>query len=93
MKKLKIIFAIIIINGYANSQTISVTLSTPSITFQDADLGAMAFDDIDNDGDKDLLITGIGSGNPVKTTLYLNDGFGNLQKQLELLLLMLITAL
>jgi hypothetical protein len=77
MKKLKIIFAIFIINGYANSQTISVTLSTPSITFQDADLGAMAFDDIDNDGDKDLLITGIGSGNPVKTTLYLNDGFGN----------------
>jgi hypothetical protein len=77
MKKLKIIFAIIIINGYANSQTISVTLSTPSIPFQDADLGAMAFDDIDNDGDKDLLITGIGSGNPVKTTLYLNDGSGN----------------
>jgi len=37
----------------------------------------MAFDDIDNDGDKDLLITGIGSGNPVKTTLYLNDGSGN----------------
>jgi len=77
MKKLKIIFAIIIINGYANSQTISVTLSTPSIPFQDSDLGAMAFDDIDNDGDKDLLITGIGSGNPVKTTLYLNDGSGN----------------
>lgn len=77
MKKLIIIFAIIIINGYANSQTISATLSSPSIPFQDADLGAMAFDDIDNDGDKDLLITGIGSGNPVKTTLYLNDGSGN----------------
>jgi hypothetical protein len=75
MKKQIIIFAIILINGYANSQTISVTLSAPSIPFQDADVGAMAFDDIDNDGDKDLLITG--KGGPVKTTLYLNDGSGN----------------
>jgi hypothetical protein len=77
MKKHLLFFALIIINGYANSQTISVTLSTPAIPFQDADLGAMAFADIDNDGDKDLLITGNSPNNPVKTTLYLNDGSGN----------------
>lgn len=77
MKKHLLFFALIIINGYANSQTISVTLSTPAIPFQDADLGAMAFDDIDNDGDKDLLITGNSPNNPVQTTLYLNDGSGN----------------
>lgn len=44
-------------------------------TFQDADVGAMAFADVDNDGDKDVLITG--KGGPILTTLFLNDGSGN----------------
>lgn len=44
-------------------------------TFQDADVGAMEFADVDNDGDKDVLITG--KGGPVLTTLFLNDGSGN----------------
>jgi hypothetical protein len=57
------------------AQTINVSLSTPSTPFQDADVGAMAFGDIDNDNDQDLLITG--KGGPVKTTLYINDGAGN----------------
>jgi hypothetical protein len=58
-----------------NAQTINVSLSIPSTPFQNADVGAMAFGDIDNDGDKDLIITG--KGGPIKTTLYINDGSGN----------------
>jgi hypothetical protein len=75
MKKLIFIFTFILINYNANSQTINVSLSVPTTPFQDADVGSMAFADIDNDNDQDLLI--IGKGGPVKTTLYLNDGFGN----------------
>jgi hypothetical protein len=74
MKKI-IISTIIFISCYTYSQTINVTLTTPSTPFQDADVGSMAFADIDNDNDQDLLITG--KGGPVKTTLYLNNGSGN----------------
>lgn len=55
-------------------QSINFTL-TDSTNLQDADVGAMAFGDIDNDGDQDLIITG--KGGPVATTLYENDGLGN----------------
>lgn len=58
-----------------HAQTINVSLSTPASPFQDADVGAMAFGDVDNDGDQDLLISG--KGGPVKTTLYINNGTGN----------------
>jgi hypothetical protein len=75
MKKSILFFALIILNGFAYAQTINVSLSVPATPFQDADLGAMAFGDIDNDGDQDLIITG--KGGPIKTTLYMNDGTGN----------------
>jgi hypothetical protein len=57
------------------AQSINVSLSIPATPFQDCDSGAMAFGDIDNDGDNDLIMTG--KGGPIKTTLYLNDGLGN----------------
>lgn len=56
------------------AQSISFQFDTAQV-FQDADVGAMTFGDIDNDGDQDLLITG--KGGPVLTTLYENDGSGN----------------
>lgn len=56
------------------SQTINFQFDSTQ-TFQDADVGAMAFADVDNDGDKDLLVTG--KGGPILTTLYLNNGSGS----------------
>lgn len=61
--------------GFTHAQTLDFTLTVPANPFQDADVGAMAFADIDNDGDQDLIITG--KGGPIKTTLYKNDGTGN----------------
>jgi hypothetical protein len=69
------LFAMVVVFGFSSAQTINVSLSVPTTPFQDADVGSMAFADIDNDNDQDLLITG--KGGPVKTTLYLNDGSGN----------------
>lgn len=56
------------------SQTINFQFDSTQ-AFQDADVGAMAFADVDNDGDKDLLISG--KGGPIKTILYLNNGSGS----------------
>lgn len=56
-------------------QAQSIQFDQDTATFQDADVGSMAFGDIDGDGDLDLMITG--KGGPVKSTLYENDGFGN----------------
>ena len=39
--------------------------------------GSIAFSDVDNDGDEDVLITGKISGNVTITKLYTNDGLGN----------------
>lgn len=78
MKKMKLrilLATIFLFRGFTYAQTINVTLTEPAIPFQDADMGAMGFGDIDNDGDQDLIITG--KGGPIKTTLYTNDGAGN----------------
>jgi hypothetical protein len=73
--KSTILFLMVVVFGFSSAQTINVSLFVPTTPFQDADVGAMAFADIDNDNDQDLLITG--KGGPVKTTLYLNNGSGN----------------
>lgn len=61
--------------GACVAQTIDLEPVTTPSQFQDADVGSMAFGDVDNDGDNDLMITG--KGGPVKSTLYRNDGAGN----------------
>ncbi|MGB6268835.1 MAG: VCBS repeat-containing protein, partial [Olleya sp.] len=75
MKKNLLSTTLFFVMGLASAQTIDVSLFVPATPFQDADVGAMAFADIDNDGDQDLLISG--KGGPIKTTLYINDGIGN----------------
>ncbi|MEL7534848.1 MAG: T9SS type A sorting domain-containing protein, partial [Bacteroidota bacterium] len=72
MKKLLILSLSILSLNIGQAQTIDFEETS---TFQDADVGSMAFGDIDQDGDQDLLISG--KGGPVKTTLYRNDGSGN----------------
>jgi hypothetical protein len=75
MKKIVLLFVLLLLYGINHAQTIDVMFHVPATPFQDADVGAMAFGDIDNDNDQDLVITG--KGGPVKTTLYINDGSGN----------------
>ena len=72
MKSILILGILATTTGF--SQTINFQFDSTQ-TFQDADVGAMAFADVDNDGDKDLLVTG--KGGPILTTLYLNNGSGN----------------
>jgi len=72
MKKLLSLFIAFACLGLCTAQTINLEETT---IFQDADLGSLAFADIDQDGDQDLLISG--KGGPVKTSLHLNDGSGN----------------
>lgn len=78
MRTIAVCMFLVLLTGLSFAQTINLDLTTPAPTLQDADVGAMAFADIDNDGDNDLLITG--KGGPIKTTLYRNDGIGNLSE-------------
>ncbi|MFY0673060.1 MAG: T9SS type A sorting domain-containing protein [Bacteroidia bacterium] len=55
------------------AQNLEFTL-TDSTGFQNADVGAVEFADVDGDGDLDLLLSG---SSPIATTLYENDGSGN----------------
>jgi hypothetical protein len=50
-----------------------IDTSTP---FDGVYSGSVAFSDVDNDGDQDLLITGVNSSNQRISKLYLNDGTG-----------------
>jgi hypothetical protein len=72
MKK-TILFLGILATTTGFSQNINFQFDSTQ-TFQNANVGAMAFADVDNDGDKDVLV--IGKGGPIKTTLYLNNGSG-----------------
>jgi len=46
-------------------------------SFDGVSQGSIAFSDVDNDGDEDVLITGIDQANVHITELHSNDGFGN----------------
>ncbi len=46
-------------------------------TIEDVAYSAIAFEDIDSDGDADLLITGANSGGEYTSALYTNDAMGN----------------
>ena len=74
MKKTYLFLTCLLASRVGFTQSINFQQDTTQI-FQDADVGAMAFADVDNDGDKDVLITG--KGGPILTTLFLNDGIGN----------------
>jgi len=80
----KIIFTIIlsiVLLKIGSAQTINFAITSTTPQFQDADVGDMEFGDIDGDGDNDLIITG--KGEPVRTTLYRNDGNGNFSEIIE----------
>lgn len=62
---------------YTNNGVGEFTEVTPT-PFDGASRGAIAVSDVDNDGDKDVLITGLGVGAPSNriAKLYINDGTG-----------------
>lgn len=70
-----ILFLPLLALGVCKAQPIDLEFASPGPEFQEADVGSIAFGDIDNDGDLDFIATG--KGGPVKTTLYSNDGDGN----------------
>ena len=74
-KNIILLLTLLISFGVCTAQPIDLEFSSPGPQFQDADVGSIAFGDIDNDGDLDFIATG--KGGPVKTTLYSNDGDGN----------------
>lgn len=64
-------------------QTVQMELADPQPFLQGGDTGDMEFADLDGDGDADLIITGSGNMSDgtthgALTTLYFNDGEGNL---------------
>lgn len=69
-----LLLTVLTLNSF--SQSINVQLDTTQ-TLQDSDVGSVAYADIDQDGDNDLLITGNGPTTGVTATLYENDGSGN----------------
>ena len=56
------------------SGNFSEVMNTP---FAGVDEGSVAFADIDNDGDQDVLISGRDNSSMLTSTLYENDGTGN----------------
>jgi len=64
-------------DGFGNYTEV---LGTPFIGVNN---GSIAFSDIDNDNDQDLLITGASSNYVFEATLYENDGLGNFTEVLN----------
>lgn len=75
MKKIQLLKIIMLTSTLGYSQTFNFTLANPQPTIMDCYAGTFASGDIDGDGDKDLLMTGITPGKFTK--LYLNNGTGN----------------
>lgn len=72
MKQLLSTISLSLLVLIGNSQTIGFNRDSVQV-LQNSDAGVVAFADIDDDGDHDLLIT----GSPGITTVYKNDGSGN----------------
>ena len=51
--------------------------------FQVVRFGAIAFSDVDGDGDQDLLLTGANNSALASSILYINDGAGNFTESLD----------
>ena len=80
MKNTGILFFLILFGFHVNSQSISLELATPQPEIFEVYSGSIVHGDFDNDGDLDLIQSGIGengTGQSVQLTVFLNDGQGN----------------
>jgi hypothetical protein len=74
MKKILILHLSLFFNIYGYTQILDFTLANPQPNLIQVYGGSFASGDIDGDGDKDLLVTGISP--TILTKLYLNNGTG-----------------
>jgi len=72
--KLQLLICISCISLFAKAQSFSEIV--PSPPFENVIFGSVAFSDVDNDGDEDVLITGRLETNAGVSKLYLNNGQG-----------------
>ncbi|MFI1773216.1 BspA family leucine-rich repeat surface protein, partial [Thalassobellus citreus] len=72
----RIIILLLLLCSLSLTAQISFVEDT-TVPFDDVTLGDIAFADVDNDGDQDVLFTGLNGGSTVIAKLYLNDGTGN----------------
>ncbi|MGB1038975.1 MAG: FG-GAP repeat domain-containing protein, partial [Bacteroidia bacterium] len=84
MKKLFFVFlfSVLLIDLSAQNVSFEQILPLPNAPQNIAEIrgvvsGSSAFADVDNDGDKDLFITGAYNGSYCISNLYINDGAGN----------------
>ncbi|MFK7783074.1 FG-GAP-like repeat-containing protein [Psychroserpens sp.] len=77
MKRITITMILLILFLDNVNAQINFTLADPQPDLNDVYGGSFASGDIDNDGDQDLLMTGLGPGVEAGTALYLNDGNGD----------------
>lgn len=79
MKILLVQLAIVLFSAASIAQNINLQQDTTVSNLYDSRGGSCALGDVDNDGDLDLIITGIDESNGPgrRTTLYSNDGMGN----------------
>lgn len=76
MKKITTYFLLLISAMEVTAQTIDFTLANPQPNLIEAYSGSFASGDIDGDGDKDLLMTGITPAG-TRSKLYINNGTEN----------------
>ena len=78
MKKIYLQLVLTALSVVSIAQNISLQEDTTTNLY-DSRQGSCAMSDIDNDGDLDLIITGADAQlTNRKTTLYTNDGMGNI---------------
>lgn len=80
MKNIISTIFILLIHFQSFAQNINFNLATPQPVIQEVYSGSLLSGDLDNDGDIDLVQTGIGenlSGQVAEPSVFLNDGNGN----------------
>lgn len=84
MKKITIAFFFLVFIRQGYAQNINFTIADPQPVIQEVYSGRILCGDLDNDGDMDLVQSGIGldlMGLSAKVSVFLNDGNGNFTLQ------------
>lgn len=80
MKYLSFLILFVLLTSQAYSQNINFTLADPQPVIMEVHSGILLHGDLDNDGDIDLVQSGVGvdmMGLAAKVSVFLNDGIGN----------------